>query len=113
MNWCIEPWYRSSDFFNQGENLKIVFEFIGGPYDGKVLHGTLGEPSDAERYFLFSNRGAIGYRFKVLSDYAVETLADEQLKDERPHHFQQHHYIVVNRFEDDEQVTVLAKYENP
>ena len=98
--------------FEQGENLKIVFEFIGGPYDGKILHGALGEPSDAERYFLFSNRGAIGYRFKVVSDYAVETLAVEQLQEERRHHFQPHHYMVVKRFENEEEVRVLAKYEN-
>ena len=100
-------------FSIRGDNLKIVFEFIGGPYDGKILHGVLGEPSDAERYFLFSNRAAIGYRFRVLSEYAVETLADEQLKEEKRHQFQQHHYLVVNRFEDEDEVRVLAKYENP
>lgn len=102
----------SVSFPNHGKTLKIVFEFIGGPYDGKILHGTLGEPSDAERYFLFSNRGTVGYRLKVASDYAVETLAEEQLKAERRHQFQQHHYVVVDRFEDEDEVRVRAQYES-
>lgn len=90
--------------------LKIIFEFVGGPYDGKVLHGRLGEPSDAERYYLFTNHGAIGQRFKVASQYAVETLAEEQLKEEKPHHFQRHIYVVTDRLEDGDEVWVCAQY---
>ncbi len=90
--------------------LQITFEFIGGPLDGNVLHGTLGEPSDAERYFLFSNRGTVGHRFKVASNYAVETLAAEQLKSEKRHQFQQHYYVVADRVEDDDEVRVRAEY---
>ena len=63
--------------------LKITFEFVGGPKDGRILCGTLGKPSDAERYYLFSNHGAFGHRFKVASPYAVETLVSEQLKDQK------------------------------
>ena len=55
--------------------LKIIFEFVGGPNDGKVLNGALGDASDAERYYLFTNHGTIGQRLKVASEYAVETLA--------------------------------------
>jgi len=44
--------------------LKIIFEFVGGPQDGRTLEGVVGEGSDAERYFLFSNWGRIGRRFK-------------------------------------------------
>ena len=90
--------------------LKIVFEFVGGPQDGTVLVGTLGQPSDAERYYLFSNRGAVGHRFKVASNYAVETLADEQLKLDRRHHFQPHYYVVVDRVETENEVRVRAQY---
>ena len=73
--------------------LKIVFEFVGGPNDGKVFHGKLGKSSDAERYYLLTNHGAVGQRFKVASPYAVETLARERLKEEKPHYFQRHFYM--------------------
>lgn len=90
--------------------MKIRFEFVGGPHDGKVLHGTLGEPSDAERYYLFTNHGTVGNQFKVASPYTVETLANEQLKEETPHHFQRHYYVVTDRSEDDSEVHIRAEY---
>jgi hypothetical protein len=90
--------------------LKIVFEFVGGPNDGKTLIGAIGDASDAERYYLFSNRGAVGNRFKVASNYAVETLAEEQLQTGKRHHFQQHYYVVIDRLEDDDEVRVRAEY---
>jgi hypothetical protein len=90
--------------------LRIDFEFKGGPNDGKVLHGTLGEPSDAERYYLFSNHGAVGQRFKVASPYAVETLASEKLRKEKRHCFQRHYYVVTDRLEDGDEVLVCAEY---
>lgn len=90
--------------------LKITFEFAGGPHDGKVLQGILGEASDAERYYLFSNQGAVGHRFKVASPYAVETLARERLKEEKPHHFQRHFYVVTDHIEEGDEVWVRAEY---
>ena len=90
--------------------LKIIFEFVGGPLDGETLVGVLGEGDDAERYYLFTNHGAVGQRFKVASDYAVETLAKEQLKVEERHHFQQHIYVVTDRVEEDGEVLVSATY---
>jgi hypothetical protein len=90
--------------------LKIKFQFVGGPNDGKVLRGRLGKASDAERYYLFTNHGLVGQRFKVASLYAVETLAREQLKEEKRHHFQRHFYVVTNRLEDGEEVWVRAEY---
>jgi len=90
--------------------LKVIFEFVGGPSDGKVLHGTLGRPSDAERYYLFSNHGAVGHRFKLASPYAIETLVEEQLKEEKRHCFQRHVYVVTDRLEDADEVWVRAEY---
>lgn len=90
--------------------MRIIFELIGGPNDGQILLGTLGDASDAERYYLFSNRGAIGHRFKVASSYAVETLAEEQLKVDKRHHFQMHYYVVTDRLEDGGEVRVRAEY---
>jgi hypothetical protein len=91
--------------------LKIIFEFLGGPHDGRILDGVVGEASDAERCFLFSNWGRVGQRFKVASDYAVETLAKEQLREQKKrHHFQLHFYVVTERLEDDGEVWVRGEY---
>src|ERR1700722_20003528 len=90
--------------------LKIIFEFVGGPQDGRTLEGVVGEGSDAERYFLFSNWGRIGQRFKVASDYAVATLSRERLQDERRHYFQRHFYVGTDRLEDKDEVWVRAEY---
>lgn len=89
---------------------KIKFEFFGGPNDGRILEGVVGEASDAERHYLFSNRGKVGHRLKVASPYAVKTLAEERLQDERRHHFQQHFYVVTDRSEEGDTVSVRAEY---
>jgi hypothetical protein len=90
--------------------LKIIFEFVGGPQDGRILQGVVGDASDAERCFLFSNWGMVGERLKIASDYAVETLAKERLKVEKRHHFQRHFYAVTDRLEDNGEVWVRAAY---
>lgn len=90
--------------------VKIVFEFVGGPKDGKILRGELGESSDAERFYLFSNHGAVGNLLKVASNYAVETLAEEQLKKDVRHDFQRHYYVVTDRLEEGDEVWVRAAY---
>lgn len=90
--------------------MRIRFEFFGGPNDGRVFHGSLEEPSDAQRYYLATHHGAVGQRFKVASPYAVETLASEQLKEEKAHKFQRHFYVVSNRSEEDDEVSITAEY---
>ena len=90
--------------------MKIIFEFSGGPLDGKTVVGEEGEQDEAERYYLLTNHGTVGQRFKVASEYAVELLASEQLKEERPHHFQRHVYEVTGRLEGDDEVLIRADY---
>jgi hypothetical protein len=91
----------------------IAFEFVGGPHDGKVVTGRLGDASDAERYYLFSNRGTVGQQFKVASDYAVETVAQEHLQKGERHFFQRHYYQVTDHLTDDDQVYIRAEYVPP
>ena len=90
---------------------KLVFEFVGGPHDGRVLTGVVGEASDAERYFLFSNWGTLGQRFKVASEYAIETIANERPRAKRRLGFQRHFYVVADRLEDEGEVWVRAEYD--
>ena len=90
--------------------MRITFEFVGGPHDGKLLHGVVGEASDAERFLLGSKWGMVGQQFKVASEYAVEMLAEERLQEERRHYFQRHFYVVTDRPEDDAEVWVRATY---
>jgi hypothetical protein len=90
--------------------MKITIRFTGGPLDGKTVEGWGGEQDEAERYYILSHRGRIGQRFKVASEYAVNILAGEHLQDEQPHHFQQHHYEVIDRFEVADHVRIRVKY---
>lgn len=90
---------------------RIIFEFLGGPSDGKSVHGILGDAGEAERYYLFTNHGTVGQRLKMASEYAVETLAHEQRKAEGPPHFQPHYYAVTERLEDGDEVWVRAVYQ--
>lgn len=94
-----------------GATTWIIFEFLGGPSDGKSVQGALGDGDDAERYYLFTNRGTVGQRFKIASEYAVEILAHDELKVEERHHFQPHYYVVTERLEDGDEVWVRATYQ--
>ena len=93
--------------------LRVIFEFVGGPNDGKIVDGWLEDGGDTQRYYLFSNHGQIGQRFKVASDLAVETLAHEHRRLGKRHHFQRHYYVVSDRIEDDHEVWVRAEYLPP
>ena len=88
--------------------LNILFEFVGGPNDGKVEEGKLGEPSDAKRHYILSQHGRIGQRFPIASDFAVKALSGEASGVEHP--VQRHYYIVTERLEDGEVVWVRAEY---
>ena len=88
----------------------ITFEFIGGPNDGKVVEGGLGDAGQAERLFLFSNRGRIGQRFKVASDYAVEMLATALENGETSSCFPAHYYVVTDCFSDHDDIWVRVEY---
>jgi len=90
--------------------LNITYEFIGGPNDGMVLEGRLGESSEAERYYLFSNRGAIGSRIKLVSPYTVEKIARHLWNEEKRIQFQRHFYQVTEHLEENEDVWVRAEY---
>lgn len=90
--------------------LNITFEFVGGPNDGKLVHGRLGESGDAERYYLISNRGSPGQHFSVASPFAVETLARERLRNEQRHCFRRHIYVVTDRIEMEDEVWVRVGY---
>ncbi|MCO6454273.1 MAG: hypothetical protein J5I93_03065 [Pirellulaceae bacterium] len=93
--------------------MKIIFEFAGGPLDGKAVVGRQGEQDEADRYYALTHHGKVGQRFRIASDYAVEVLAREQLKVETPHHFQAHYYRVTGRLEDADEVLVRAEYVEP
>jgi putative transcriptional regulator len=88
--------------------LTITFEFVGGPNDGKVERGKLGEASDAERHYLFSRHGRIGQQFTVASDHTVEALAADEVKPGES--LPRHEYVVTDRSEEGDMVWVRAEY---
>ena len=90
--------------------MRIRVQFSGGPFDGKTVVGNSGKQDEAERFYLLSHRGRIGQRFRVASEYAIDTLADELLQHERAHHFQPHCYEVIDRVETRIGVVVRVRY---
>jgi hypothetical protein len=90
--------------------LRLIFKFVGGPLDGKTVTGTPQEEGEAREYYTLTYHGRVGQRFKVASDYAVDMLASEQLRNEGPHHFQQHVYEVVERIRNRQVLLVRAEY---
>jgi hypothetical protein len=90
--------------------MKLVFKFTGGPLDGKTVIGRTGQQDEADRYYTLTNHGRTGQRFRTASPLAIDTLADEELKQERPHRFQEHVYQVTDRHQDAEKVFIRAEY---
>jgi hypothetical protein len=89
---------------------KMIFKFVGGPLDGKIVVGESAKDKEAQRYHAITDHGRIGQRFHTASDYAIELLAEEQLREEKPHHFQQYTYEVVDRFDNGDVLIVLIQY---
>jgi putative transcriptional regulator len=92
--------------------LDVTFEFVGGPNDGQIVRGKLGEQSDAHRYYLFSHHGRVGQAFKVASEYAIDALATGAAQEPKLDRFQQHYYVVTDHREDEHEgrVWVRARY---
>lgn len=90
--------------------MKIIFEFAGGPLDGKTVVGRVGEHDEADRYYALSHHGRVGQRFSVASKYAVDILSQEELKEETPHHFQRHIYEVTERLDSGDELLIRAEY---
>jgi hypothetical protein len=88
----------------------ISFEFVGGPNDGKVLKGVLGDGNEVERLYLVSQHGRVGCKVKVVSPYAVEQLVNGDRKSDQQKPFQRHLYVVTHRHETDDEVAVRVEY---
>jgi hypothetical protein len=90
--------------------MRVIIKFTGGPLDGKTVIGESGQQDEADRYYALTNHGRVGQRFRTASEYAIDTLLKEDLKEQGPHHFQDHIYEVTDRHEDAEKVFVRADY---
>jgi len=90
--------------------LNILFEFLGGPNDGQVVQGRLGDCSDAERLYLFTDRGRVGQHFKIASQYVIDSLAQVRRRDEALPQFHLHFYTVSECVEEADEVWIQATY---
>lgn len=90
--------------------MRVIFEFAGGPLDGKTVEGRLGDQGEAERFYLITRRGSLGQRFKLASDYAVEILSQSTKGNEVARLFQNHVYVVTDRLDGENEVLVRAEY---
>lgn len=91
-------------------NVQIIFEFSGGPMDGKTAVGAAGEQGEADRYYALTHHGRVGQQFHVASSYAVDTLTREGLDEKATRRFQRHVYQVTDRLEGEGEVLVRAEY---
>jgi hypothetical protein len=91
--------------------LKIQFEFLGGPHDGRILEGTIGDASDAELCFLSSNWGTIGQGFNVASQYAAEAMASSKVHGEDRPGLRSYFYAVTDCLDESGEVWVRAAYD--
>jgi len=90
--------------------MRVIFKFYGGPLDGKTAEERPGDPNAPAHYYALTHHGRLGQRFRTASEYAVETLAREELKVEHPHQFQSHYYEVVQRVVNKDVILVRAEY---
>lgn len=90
--------------------MKVIFKFAGGPLDGKTVVGESAAPGEAQRYYALTYHGRVGQRFRTVSEYAVNVLAKERLKNETPHNFQPHYYEVTDRIDNGSVLVVRTEY---
>jgi hypothetical protein len=93
--------------------MKIIFQFAGGPMDGKQVAGKPGDQGEADRFYVLTHHGRLGQRFRIASDYAINILAEEQLKQDEPHYFQAHTYQVTDCRQTADALKVRAEYVSP
>ena len=91
---------------------RLIFQFAGGPLDGKTVTGTIQEEGEAWEFYVLTCHGRLGQRFRIASEYALDTLASKYLKEREPHHFQQHVYEVVECIRNSRVLLVSADYVN-
>lgn len=89
---------------------QIIFEFAGGPFDGKQVRGALGEQGEADRYYTLTHHGRPGQRFRIASMYAVDRLAHNLTENLPAGPLPMHHYVVTDRLEGFGEVVVRAEY---
>jgi len=53
---------------------RMIFKFMGGPFDGKLVVGESGKEKEARRYYSLTDHGRVGQRFHTASEYAIELL---------------------------------------
>ena len=89
---------------------KIIFKFSGGPLDGTTVAGQPKKHAEVRRYYALTHHGRLGQRFRIASEYAVNSLLDEPQQEPGSHHFQQHFYEVVDHIDNGKVILVRVEY---
>ena len=97
-------------FLRHGDIAAVRHATWRHPFDGKIVVGESGKDKESQRYNAITHHGRIGQRFHTASDYAIELLTKGRLRKEKPHHFQQHTYEVVDRFDNGDVLIVLIQH---
>jgi hypothetical protein len=89
---------------------QLIFKFAGGPLDGKRVAGELAKHPEIRRYYALTHHGRMGQRFRTASEYAIDLLAKEGMREQSPHHFQQYLYQVTENIDNGNVVLVRVEY---
>ena len=89
--------------------MDITFEFLGGPFDGKVTSGMLGDAAEAEHFYRRTSHGTPGFIFKIGSECATAVVgARAGGTGTRPHF-----YVVDERSQFGREVYIRVRHVAP
>lgn len=101
-------------FAGMKPQLKVIFDFAGGPRDGQTMVGYLGDKASldnmATAFYHMTEMGKIGKRFKGLADYGLEKLLTGDIEDLAGAKLQAHKYEVKDRLEADGEVLIRCEF---
>jgi len=94
--------------------MTIHLEFLGGFMDGQSLSSDSEDSNEAkaaQTYYALTRQGAVGSRFRTISDLGMQSLIPEDLQKFRGRSFDTNdEYQVIERTEKDGNVNVRLKY---
>ncbi len=90
--------------------MTVTFEFIGGPHDGLMAKGNLGDGGGADRCYPFKGNGIVGLVLKMASEYLIYLLVSEGPGALQRHNRPKHFYLVSERIDEYTEGSLRAEY---
>lgn len=99
------------------EARKVIFQFVGGPHDGRLLSASLDRPdyTEASSIYRDTDNAAVGRRFWCYSEYSLSSLRTTPLQqlerlEANGYRFPGHVYEIVLRIQHLRDLRVRVKH---